>query len=124
MKRLIAGAVFALALGAGASGPAMAQNAVVGGTAAGVATGALVGGPVGAVVGGMAGMAAGTAVDASRPRYVVSEPMATGSIAPGGVIVMDRRTQDAWDRCAKLYKSFDPSTGMFVGEDGMVHLCQ
>jgi hypothetical protein len=29
-----------------------------------------------------------------------------------------------WSQCAKLYPTFDPRTGTFLGEDGLVHLCQ
>lgn len=53
------------------------------------------------------------------------EPVA----APAPVADVEReagpwRRNWAWESCAELYPSFDPATGTFVGEDGLVHLCQ
>ncbi len=133
MTKSVTKSILVLACVAGLSAPAAAQQTAVTGAAAGAATGALVGGPVGAVVGGAAGLAAGTAVDAGRQsavppgRTVVmqgGQPMVTGTVGPRRMVVMDPKMQAAWDRCAKLYKSFNPSTGTFVGEDGLTHVCQ
>ncbi|WP_157672279.1 MULTISPECIES: BA14K family protein [unclassified Chelatococcus] len=51
------------------------------------------------------------------------------AVAPGPVVVAEPavapvRRNWAWESCARLYPSFDPATGTFVGEDGLVHLCQ
>ncbi len=116
----------ALAFAAGMALPAAAQNATVGGAATGAVAGALVGGPVGAAVGGAAGLAAGSTIDAANSRTVVvpADAMPTGTVVQQRVIVMDPRTQAAWNRCAQLYKTFNPNTGEFIGEDELVHLCQ
>jgi hypothetical protein len=29
-----------------------------------------------------------------------------------------------WASCARLYPTFNPRTGVFVGQDGLTHLCQ
>jgi len=116
----------AMAIAAGMALPAAAQTATVGGAATGAVAGALVGGPVGAAVGGAAGLVAGSTVDAANSRTVVvpADAMPTGTIVQQRVIVLDARTQAAWNRCASLYKTFNPNTGEFIGEDGLVHLCQ
>lgn len=51
------------------------------------------------------------------------------AVAPGPVAVAEPaavpvRRSWAWESCARLYPTFDPATGTFVGEDGLVHLCQ
>ena len=65
-------------------------------------------------------------VDAAESRTVVvpADTMPTGTIVQQRVIVLDPRMQAAWNRCASLYKTFNPNTGEFIGEDGLVHICQ
>lgn len=95
---------------------------------------------------GAAGVAAGVLLGsalASRPRYVEQEPV---YVEPDyqdeipvyrprrRVVVEDpgyyapvrevRPWSQAWRRyCSQRYRSFDPSTGTYVGYDGREHFC-
>lgn len=54
-------------------------------------------------------------------REVVVQPPG-GELFTGNVNPMSMEAK--YRSCARLYASFDPQTGTFVGEDGMRHLCQ
>jgi hypothetical protein len=44
---------------------------------------------------------------------------------PSALVVAPGPSQEwKWSQCAKLYPSFNPATGTFTGEDGLMHLCQ
>lgn len=115
MKRLLTGAALGAGMLVALSGAASAQVGTVGGAAAGAVTGALIGGPVGAVVGGVAGGAIGTAAQGG-PGYVAYPAGPRGSY--------DAMMAQKWESCARLYPTFDPRTGTFLGADGLVHICQ
>jgi hypothetical protein len=117
MNRMLTGAALGAAMLLAVPGFASAQVGTVGGVAAGAVTGALIGGPVGAVVGGVAGGAIGTA--AGGPGYV-----AYPAGPRGAYIERDQMMAQKWRSCARLYPTFDPRTGTFLGADGLVHICQ
>jgi hypothetical protein len=106
---LSAGLAFAQSapqLGAGAGGGVPGSVVNPGGRASGMSAGGVSGG-----AGAPTRMRGGYAYDAGG--------METGAIVegPGGM-------SWKWEQCAKLYKTFDPQSGTFIGEDGLRHLCQ
>jgi len=42
---------------------------------------------------------------------------------PGPYVASDGYTQAWLDSCSRRYRSFDPSTGTYLGYDGLVHRC-
>jgi hypothetical protein len=56
----------------------------------------------------------------SRDRGAITGSVATGSVAP----TTDPMHQWKWAACAGRYPSFNPRTGTFVGQDGLIHMCQ
>ena len=53
-----------------------------------------------------------------------------GSAIVGGVLLSEAARAydpadygDGWDRCAETYRSFEPSTGMYTGYDGVRRIC-
>ena len=56
-----------------------------------------------------------------RSMAVPADDLRTGTIVAGA---SGSSRQWKWQQCAKIYPSFDPRTGTFMGQDGLVHLCQ
>jgi BA14K-like protein len=53
-----------------------------------------------------------------------------GAAIIGGIVLSEtaraehrRDHSSAWDRCAETYRSFEPSTGMYTGYDGVRRTC-
>ncbi|WP_406856257.1 BA14K family protein [Alsobacter sp. KACC 23698] len=100
-------------LGAGAGGGVPGSVVNPGGRASGMSAGGVSGG-----AGAPTRMRNGYAYDVSG--------MDTGVIVqtPGGMAETGPSMNWKWEQCAKLYKTFDPQSGTFIGEDGLRHLCQ
>jgi hypothetical protein len=117
LNRMMTGAALGAGMLLALPGLALAQAGTVGGATAGAVTGALIGGPVGAVVGGVAGGAIGTAAEGAGTVAYPAGPRR-------GYVVQDPMMARKWESCARLYPTFDPRTGTFLGADGLVHICQ
>ncbi|OJT96565.1 MAG: hypothetical protein BGN83_22120 [Rhizobium sp. 63-7] len=98
-----------------------------------------------AVALGVAGLAAGALIGsalANQPRYVEEEPVYVEPeyvepvpvyrsrrvyVEDSGYVEPSRELRPwsgAWRRyCSQRYRSFDPSTGTYVGYDGREHFC-
>lgn len=66
----------------------------------------------------------------SRRNFGRNAGIGLGAAIIGGVVLSQaarsthRRDHDGdWDRCAETYRSFEPSTGMYTGYDGVRRTC-